>query len=62
MIEIMTYVGLYILILLAISMTVGFSWFLIIGRSMSIEHKAMSKQINERKELNGLATKHKIDL
>lgn len=62
MIEIITYVGLYILVLLAVSMTVGFAWFLIVGRSMSIERKSAMKRIEERRELNGLATKHKIDL
>lgn len=56
------YLLIYILTLLAMSMTVGFAWFLILGRSISLEHKAMSKRIDERKELNGLATKHKIDL
>lgn len=56
------YLLIYILALLAISMTVGFAWFLIVGRSMSIERKAAMKRIEERRELNGLATKHKIDL
>ena len=56
------YFLIYILALLAISMTVGFAWFLIVRRAISIDRKAAMRRIEERRELNGLATKNKIDL
>lgn len=59
----------YILVLIALALTVGFSWFLIGFRSVEKMNKvfdkdfdAMKQRINERKKLNGRATKHEVDL
>lgn len=67
--NLMMYVGSYILILITIALTVGFAFALIIGRSIAIKHKAfdkefdaMKRRIDKRRELNGRATKHEVDL
>lgn len=67
--DLMMGVGTYILILLAIVLTVGFAFALIVGRSIAKKNKvfdkefeAMKKRINKRRELDGKATKHEVDL
>ncbi len=63
------YVGGYILILIAIALTVGLAFALIVGRSIAIRHRALdreleaiSQRISNRRELNGRATNHEVDL
>lgn len=63
------YIGIYVLIVLAVFLTVGLAWFLIVGRAVAKKNKvlddeleAMTQRIKRRKELNGKATSHKIDL
>lgn len=63
------YVGGYILILIAITLTVGLAFALIVGRSIAIRHRALdreleaiSQRISNRRELNGRATNHEVDL
>lgn len=67
--DLMMYVGGYVLILIAIALTVGFAFALIVGRSIAIKHKAFNKEfdavterIKKRRELSGRATKHEVDL
>lgn len=67
--NLMTYVGGYILILIAAALTVGLALALVVGRSISIKHKAFDKEfdamkqrIKNRNQLNGRATKHEVDL
>lgn len=67
--SVMMYIGIYVLIVIAVFLTVGLAWFLIVGRSIAIKHKAFNKEfdavterIKKRRELNGRATDHKIDL
>lgn len=67
--NLMMYVGGYIIVLIAIALTVGLAFALIVGRSIAIKHKtfdkefdAMSQRINGRRHLGGKATKHEIDL
>ena len=59
----------YILVLIALALTISFSWFLIVFRSLEKMNKvfdkdfeAMTQRINERSHLSGSATKHEIDL
>lgn len=63
------YVGGYILVLIAIALTAGLAFALIIGRSIAIKHKAFDKEfdamkqrIKNRNQLNGRATKYEVDL
>lgn len=63
------YIGIYVLIVLAVFLTVGLAWFLIVGRAVAQRKKmwddeweAMHQRIKRRKELNGKSTDHKIDL
>lgn len=63
------YIGIYVLMVLAVFLTVSLAWFLIVGRAVAKKNKAlddeleaMTKRIKRRKELNGKATNHKIDL
>lgn len=67
--DLMMYVGGYILILIAIALTVGLAFALIVGRSVAIKHKAfdkeldaMTQRIKNRNQLNGKATSHQINL
>lgn len=67
--NLMMSIGIYVLILLAVILTVGFAWFLIVGRAVSKKNKAlddeleaMTQRIKQRNHLNGKATKHEIDL
>ena len=69
MINVMMYLGAYILAILAISLTVGLAWFLIVGRSLAKKNTvfdkeldAMAQRIKRRNDLNGRATDHEIDL
>lgn len=67
--NLLMYIGIYVLIVIAVFLTVGLAWFLIVGRSIAIKHKAFNKEfdsvterIKKRRELNGRATKHEVDL
>lgn len=67
--DLIVYIGGYILILIAVALTVGLAFALVVGRSIAIRHKAldkefeaMSQRINNRRELNGRATKYEVDL
>lgn len=69
MINLIAYIGIYIMIVIAVFLTVGFAWFLIVGRALAKrkimwddEWEAMHQRIKRRKELNGKATDHQIDL
>ena len=67
--DLIAYIGIYILMVVAVFITVGLAWFLIVGRAIAKKHKvlddrldAMTQRIKKRNDLNGKATNHKIDL
>ena len=67
--DLIMYIGIHVLIVIAVFLTVGLAWFLIVGRVAAQRKKmwddeweAMHQRIKRRKELNGRATNHKIDL
>ena len=67
--DLIAYIGIYILMVVAVFITVGLAWFLVVGRAIAKKNKvldkeldAMTQRIKKRNELNGRATDHKIDL
>ena len=67
--DLIAYIGIYILMVVAVFITVGLAWFLIVGRSIAKKNKvldreldAMTQRIKKRNQLNGRATDHQIDL
>ncbi len=67
--NLIVYIGIYILMVVAVFITVGLAWFLIVGRVVAQRKKmwddeweAMHQRIKRRKELKGKATNHEIDL
>ena len=67
--ELISYISLYVLILAALVLTVGFAWLLVVGRHIAkrnrfyyAEWEEMQQRIRKRKELNGRGTDHQVDL